>query len=52
MCQAYEGERNYMIWRERQEIKQKYEDHESGKKRLTDEELTKLVIQKLMLSEG
>lgn len=52
MCQAYEGERAYLVRRDLDEIKQKYNAHKSGEKPLSDEELLKLAIEKMMLEEG
>ena len=51
MCQAYEGEREWLVQRDLREIKQRYEDHKKGKKKLTDDELLKLAAEKLMLEE-
>ena len=51
MCQAYEGEREWLVQRELREIRQRYAAHMSGEKKLTDDELLKLAIEKLMLEE-
>lgn len=51
MCQAYEGEREYLVRRDLHEIRKKYEDHKNGTKPLTDDELLKLAVEKLMLEE-
>ncbi len=51
MCQAYEGEREYFVSSELAQIEKEYGDHLTGKKPLSDEELLKLAIEKMMLSE-
>jgi hypothetical protein len=51
MCQAYEGEREWLVQRDLAEIKKRYKAHVRGKKKLTDDELLKLAIEKLMLEE-
>ena len=51
MCQAYEGESNYMRSQELREIREAWEKHQSGEKPLTEDELKDLAIRKLMLSE-
>ena len=51
MCQAYEGEREFVVQRDLAEIRKKYEDHKSGTKPLTDDELLKLAVEKLILEE-
>jgi hypothetical protein len=51
MCQAYEAEREWLVRRDLREIRQRFEDHKNGKKKLTDEELQKIAIEKLMLEE-
>lgn len=51
MCQAYEGERNYVVAVELREIQTIWEKHKSGEKPLSDEELKELAIRKLMLLE-
>lgn len=52
MCQAYDGEKQFVIANELSEIRKKWEAHKSGEHPLTDEEIKALVIQKLMLEEG
>lgn len=51
MCQAYEGERSYMVSREQREIREAWEKHQSGEKPLTEEQIKELAIRKLMLDE-
>ena len=51
MCQAYEGEWEYLIARDKAEIRRKYEAYKRGELKLTDEELHKLTIEYMMLSE-
>lgn len=51
MCQAYEGERGYLVSKELREIKETYEAHVSGEKSLTEDEIRELAIRKLMLLE-
>lgn len=51
MCQAYEGEHNYVVVTELREIQIAWEKHKSGEKLLSDEELKDLAIRKLMLLE-
>lgn len=51
MCQAYEGEKQYVIASELSEIRRKWEAHKSGEHQLTEEEIKELVIQKMMLEE-
>lgn len=52
MCQAYEGERAYLVQRDLREIREKYAAYERGEVTLTDDELYKLAIEKLMLEES
>ena len=51
MCQAYEGERQFVIACERREIEEKWRRHKSGEQILSADELKDLAIQKIMLSE-
>lgn len=51
MCQAYEGEHNYVVAAELREIQIAWEKHKSGEKLLSDEELKDLAVRKLMLLE-
>lgn len=51
MCQAYEGERRYMVVTELQDILEAWEKHKSGEHPLTADELRELAIRKLMLEE-
>lgn len=51
MCQAFEGEQQYVVQRDLAEIRKKYEDHKNGTKPLSDEELLKLAVEKMMLLE-
>ena len=51
MCQAYEGEREWLVRRDLAEIKKRYAAHASGEKKLSDDELLKLAVEKLMLEE-
>jgi len=51
MCQAYEGEREYVVYREREQIYQRYEAFERGEIHLTDEELQDMAVRMLMLRE-
>jgi hypothetical protein len=51
MCQAYEGERQYMVTQELREIRETWNKHISGEKPLTDEQVKELAIRKLMLEE-
>jgi len=51
MCQAYEGEREWLVRRDLAEIKKRYVAHASGEKKLSDDELLKLAVEKLMLEE-
>lgn len=52
MCQQFENEQNYMFASERRTRKQQMEDHLSGKKVLTDEELTRLAVEELMARDA
>ena len=49
MCQAYEGEHNYVVASELREIQIAWELHKSGEKPLSEEELKDLAVRKLML---
>ena len=49
MCQQSEAEHNYLVSRELREIKDRYAQHVSGAKPLTDDELKALAIKKLVL---
>lgn len=51
MCQAYEGERAFLIASEKRDLKKKYEDHKSGVKPLTDDEFKTLCIEIIMAYE-
>ena len=51
MCQAFEGESRGLKRQELREIHIAWEKHESGEKPLSDQELHKLAIRKLMLEE-
>ena len=51
MCQAYEGEKNYLIASDLRQIRKIWEAHESGEHPLTAEEIYKLAVQKLMLED-
>lgn len=52
MCQAYEGEKNYVIASEKAKIREEYEKHKSGEKPISEERLKELSIEILMLNEG
>lgn len=52
MCQAYEGERNFLIREERAEIQEKWAKHESGEAPLSEDEIKDLCVRKLMLDEA
>lgn len=52
MCQAYEGERQFVVNSELREIQEAREAHKSGGKPLTDEEINDLAVRKLMLMGG
>ena len=51
MCQAYEGERNYVVMTEKEEILKKWDMHQSGDNILTDDEIEKIAIRMMMLRE-
>lgn len=51
MCQAYEGERRSVVRSELAEIKEAWRRHQSGEAPLSDTDLRKLVLRKMMLEE-
>lgn len=51
MCQAYEGERQYVVSGELREIQEKWKKHESGEAPLTEDEIRELAVRKLMLMD-
>ncbi len=51
MCQAFEAERNLMVWLDNADIRRKWERHKSGEEPLSDDELKRLAIQKMMNDE-
>lgn len=51
MCQAYEGERKWVVSQELKEIHDAWEKHKNGEKVLNEEEIKELAVRKLMLLE-
>lgn len=51
MCQAYEGEHQYLVQRDLNEIRKKYDAYVNGQAPLTEDELLRLAVEKLMLEE-
>jgi hypothetical protein len=51
MCQAYEGEREYVVHREKEQIYQRYEAFERGEIEISDDELRDMAVRMLMLRE-
>jgi hypothetical protein len=52
MCQAYGGERAFVIHMEIQEIRDKWEKHLDGSAPLTDDEIKTLCVRRIMLDEA
>jgi hypothetical protein len=52
MCQAYEAEQRAIFSSERADRRKALEDHESGKKTLTQEEITRLMVEELMARDA
>jgi len=51
MCQAYEGERNFLVHQEIEEIRDTWAKHQSGEIVLTNEQIKELCVRKMMLDE-
>jgi tetrahydromethanopterin S-methyltransferase subunit A len=52
MCQAYEGEKRYLISEEKQQLREEYEKHVSGESIISDERLQEIAVRMIMLREG
>lgn len=52
MCQAFEGEQQFLIHSELRQIREKYEAYKRGEIQLTEDELLKMAVEKMMLEEG
>lgn len=51
MCQGYEGEKRSMARGELAEIREAWRRHQSGEAPLSDDEIRRLAIRKMMLEE-
>lgn len=51
MCQAYEGEREMIVHSDLRQIRERYAAYKRGEIKLTEEELLKMAVEKMMLEE-
>lgn len=51
MCQQGENEKNYLMASDMRDIRRIWAAHESGEHPLTDEEIHRLAVRKLMLED-
>lgn len=51
MCQAYEAERRIVVGGELAEIQEAWRRHQSGEAPLSDDEVRRLAVRKMMLEE-